>query len=107
MNKFDSTLMGNRIKSLRKSMNISQEQLAEKVGMKRTNVSNYESGRVTPPSNVLFELAELFSVSADYLLGRETNDATSLLALRTESLQEALSKIEMIVAEAKSHPKKE
>ncbi|WP_404428014.1 helix-turn-helix domain-containing protein [Ureibacillus chungkukjangi] len=34
--------------------------------MSRTNISNYESGRVSPPSTVIFALAELFSVSADF-----------------------------------------
>ena len=102
MKKFDSTLVGDRIKLLRKSMNISQEQLAEKLGMKRTNISNYEAGRVVPPSNVLFELAELFSVSTDFLLGREVKDVVNPLVSENESLRNALTKIEAIIQQEKS-----
>lgn len=61
--------MGLRIRELRKEINLSQEALAERLEMKRTNIANYEAGRVVPPGNVLLELSKIFGVTTDYLLG--------------------------------------
>lgn len=101
MKKFDKMLMGKRIRACRISRNLSQEKLADVFGMKRSNMSNYESGRRVPPSNVLFELAEYFSVPADYLLGRETDGLSDSLALENTSLKIALSDIELIIQREK------
>ncbi|WP_339102006.1 helix-turn-helix transcriptional regulator [Candidatus Enterococcus clewellii] len=60
-----------RIKELRKANNMSQKELADILGMKRENISNYERGAiVNVPSEVLEKLADQFSVSIDYLMGR-------------------------------------
>lgn len=69
MNDDEKMIMSERIKQERENSGLSQEALAVKLNMKRTNVANYEAGRVTPPSNVLRELATIFEVNADYLLG--------------------------------------
>lgn len=61
--------MGSRIKTKRQDCGLSQEELADKLGMKRTNIANYEAGRVIPPGNVLGELANIFKTSTDYILG--------------------------------------
>lgn len=63
-------LIGMRVRECRNEVGLSQEGLAEKLGMNRTNVANYEGGRVVPPGNVLLEMAELFGVTTDYLLVR-------------------------------------
>ncbi|WEG14114.1 helix-turn-helix transcriptional regulator [Pullulanibacillus sp. KACC 23026] len=60
--------MGQRIKEERLNLDLSQDALAEKLGMKRANVSNYEAGRVVPPGNILLEMSKIFNVSTDYLL---------------------------------------
>jgi len=65
----EKKLMGQRIKEERKRKNMSQDELADILGMKRTNVSNYESGRTIPPGDVLKRLAEIFGVESDYILG--------------------------------------
>ncbi|GIP35071.1 helix-turn-helix domain-containing protein [Paenibacillus sp. J2TS4] len=70
MNEDEKKLMGQRIKAKREECRMSQEKLAEMLGMKRTNVANYESGRVIPPGNVLKNLAEIMNTTSDYLLGR-------------------------------------
>ncbi|WP_240661804.1 helix-turn-helix domain-containing protein [Paenibacillus xylanexedens] len=69
MNDDEKMIMSERIRQERENSELSQEALAVKLNMKRTNVANYEAGRVTPPSNVLRELATIFGVDADYLLG--------------------------------------
>lgn len=60
-----------RIKELRTANKMSQQELADILGMKRENISNYERGTITNvPSEVLDKLADHFQVSIDYLLGR-------------------------------------
>lgn len=60
-------LIGTRIKKCRQENEFSQEELAQKLDMKRSNVANYESGRVVPPGNVLLEMSNIFNVTTDYL----------------------------------------
>ncbi|WP_157454672.1 helix-turn-helix domain-containing protein [Carnobacterium maltaromaticum] len=68
---------GTRLKELRLSKKMSQEDLAKILGMKRENVSHYERGLTTNvPSDVLEKVSNYFNVSADYLLGRETSTLT-------------------------------
>lgn len=69
MNLEEKKLLGERIRSCRIKAELSQDGLATILGMKRTNIANYEAGRVIPPGNVLVELAETFGVTTDYLLG--------------------------------------
>lgn len=69
MNILERKRMGMRIKECRQKANLSQEELAQKLDMKRTNIANYEAGRVIPPGNILLKLADIFGVSTDYLLG--------------------------------------
>lgn len=73
MNSKEKKIMASRIKECRKKAGLSQEMLAEKLKMKRTNVANYEAGRVVPPGYVLIELADIFGVTTDYILGLSDN----------------------------------
>ena len=70
MNSDERKQMGQRIKRLREEkLPMSQDALAEMLGMKRANVANYEAGRAMPPGDVLRRLATIFDVSTDYILG--------------------------------------
>ncbi|MBQ7943738.1 MAG: helix-turn-helix transcriptional regulator [Lachnospiraceae bacterium] len=53
---------------LRKSNGMSQEELAEKLGVSRQAVSRWELGSTLPDIPNLTQLSELFGVSADYLI---------------------------------------
>ena len=53
---------------LRKSNGMSQEQLAEKLGVSRQAISRWESGDSTPDMINLLGLCECFNASADYLI---------------------------------------
>lgn len=66
----DSFDFGNRLKTLRKSFNITQAQLAETLNERRATLSNYENKNVYPGFNMLIKLADFFHVSVDYLTGR-------------------------------------
>ena len=57
-----------KLVNLRKSKGISQEQLAEALGVSRQAVSRWESGDSTPDMTNLLGLCQYFGVSADYLI---------------------------------------
>lgn len=58
----------NKLINLRKSRGISQEQLAEALGVSRQAISRWESGDSTPDMTNLLGLCQYFNVSADYLI---------------------------------------
>ncbi|AHM65112.1 helix-turn-helix domain-containing protein [Paenibacillus polymyxa] len=68
MNEQEKKTMGQRIRTERELKGWSQEKLGEILGMNRTNISNYESGRTIPPGNVVKDMANLFGINSDYIL---------------------------------------
>lgn len=60
--------IGNRIQRLRKTKGLSQEQLANEVGVSRQAVSKWESQQSLPDLDKVIALSEYFKVSTDYLL---------------------------------------
>ena len=69
---FDRTAYGERIKRLRTSKELTQEQLAEKINVSRTYIVKMENGLQTGPIEIAIELAMFFNVSMDFLLlGKE------------------------------------
>ena len=63
--------IGNKIKELRKSNNMSQKDLAQKLGVGQSTISEWENATYEPTASALKQLAICFDVSADYLLGLE------------------------------------
>ncbi|MEC2489213.1 helix-turn-helix domain-containing protein [Bacillus cereus] len=59
-----------RVKTLRKEIKLTQQALGDKVGLKKSSISEIENGRNAPSNEVLNKLAGAFGVTADYLLGR-------------------------------------
>lgn len=62
-----------RLIALRKERNLTQEELANKIGVTPQSVSKWETGQSMPDINLLIPLADFFEVSIDYLLGRIDN----------------------------------
>jgi len=62
------TILSHNIKFLRKSKGFSQEFLAEKLNIKRSNVAAYETKQVEPRLRIILELAKLFKVDIKHLL---------------------------------------
>lgn len=60
--------MADRIHNLRKSKGISQEELADMIGVSRQAVSKWESEQSTPDIEKVILLSDLFDVTTDYLL---------------------------------------
>ena len=66
--------MENRIRDLRKDMDLRQSDLAERTGIDQRTISNYETGKTAPDAYALIKLADFFGVSIDYLLCRTKQD---------------------------------
>lgn len=60
-----------RIYELRTEMKISQQTLADEIGVSRRAITFWESGINEPKATYIARLAKFFGVSADYLLGLE------------------------------------
>ena len=58
-----------QLKTLRKNLNLTQEELAQKLGVSAAAIGLYEQGRRNPDNDTLIALASIFKVSIDYLLG--------------------------------------
>ena len=59
-----------RIRELREDLDLKQEYVAQKLGIRQTTYSKYELGRINVPVDMLMKLADLYGVSLDYLTGR-------------------------------------
>lgn len=60
--------MADRIQYLRKAKGLSQEELADRVGVSRQAVSKWESGQSTPDLEKIIILSDIFGVTTDYIL---------------------------------------
>uniref|UniRef100_UPI003204EFE2 helix-turn-helix domain-containing protein n=1 Tax=Listeria monocytogenes TaxID=1639 RepID=UPI003204EFE2 len=66
--------------NLREKRNISQRELANRIGLNKSVMNRIESGESDFRAHELEAIANYFDVSADYLLGREEFDNSDLLA---------------------------
>ena len=62
-------MVADRIKALRESKNYTQAELAKQLGITRSSVNAWEMGISVPSTQYIVELASIFKVSTDYLLG--------------------------------------
>jgi transcriptional regulator with XRE-family HTH domain len=62
-------ILGKRIQELRKENNLSQKELAEKIGVSDVAISRWERGTRIPNAENIVNLSNVFKISADYLLG--------------------------------------
>lgn len=79
--KITSTKIGVRIRQLRLSAGMTQRDLAQRINVGNTTLSQYESGARVPSDEVKIKIASVFGVSVDYLLGAssERNSAEKAL----------------------------
>lgn len=70
--------IGDKLKKLRSSTELSQEELAKKLQTSRSSIGMIESNARTPTTDTLIKYAEFFNVSVDYLLGTP-NDTVEML----------------------------
>ena len=62
-------MLGARIKELRKEFGLSQVELATRMEVTKQTISNWENENIQPSIDMLVDLANLFNVTTDYLLG--------------------------------------
>ena len=65
-------LFGERLRTLRRQAGLTQQAVAERLSIHRTAYTKYETSGVTPDQRGLMALAEMFGVSVDYLIGRDS-----------------------------------
>lgn len=76
----DFLMLTNRLKTLRMNKNLTQKDIAEKLGTSYQTYQQWERGVRTPKIESLNKLAEIFEVSTDYLTGR-TEDLDEIINL--------------------------
>lgn len=74
--------IGEKIKNARKKQRITQEDLAQAIGVSDKSISAYESDRISPPIKVLEKIAKQTEQSLGYFLEEKTED--SILARLNE-----------------------
>ncbi len=65
--------IGNRITALRKGLQLSQEELADKIGVSRQSVSKWETDSSAPDAFNLIALAEVLNTSVEYIVTGKSN----------------------------------
>lgn len=73
--------LSDRLKKLRQEKRLRQDQVAALVGVTKSTVSTWESDIRQPSYQVLIQLANLYHVSTDYLLGRSHDRIVDLSGL--------------------------
>lgn len=92
-------MFATRLMMLRLSRQLNQKQLAERLGLQKSTVSNWENNNALPSVETLMTLADFFKVSTDYLLGRDESqsdginhmDVTGLTAQQIEHIQQLVN----------------
>lgn len=59
--------MNQRLKKLRKTLDLTQQQFADRIGIKRNSFANYETGRNTPIDAIIISICREFNVNEDWL----------------------------------------
>ena len=74
-------MVADRIKAIREQRGLTQADLAKQLGITRSSVNAWEQGISVPSTQYIVELAGLFRVSADYLLGIDTTATVNVSGL--------------------------
>lgn len=84
---------GNILKTQRLKANMTQAQLAQKLGLTKSVISAYETGLRLPSYDVLIHIARIFNVSTDFLLGIEHKQEIDLSGISQEEIDALLNLI--------------
>ncbi len=69
--------LGDRIKQLRKALNLTQQQLADKVGVTYIQIGRYETAKSNASADVLQKIAGALNTTTDYLMNGANEDQLS------------------------------
>lgn len=80
--------IANILKSLRIKEGLTQEELAERLGMSRSAIGMYEQGKRVPPADVLELFANFYNVDMNYVTGKTNEDY--YLDLKTKQIAQEI-----------------
>ena len=80
-------MIADRIKTLREQQNKTQSDLAKQLGITRSSVNAWEMGISAPSTQYIVELANIFHVSTDYLLGVNTTATIDVAGLSDKDIE--------------------
>ena len=80
-------MVADRIKALREQKGLTQTELSNQLGITRSSVNAWEMGISVPSTQYIVELAHIFKVSTDYLLGVEASATISVAGLTENDVQ--------------------
>jgi len=80
-------VIAEKIKMLREQNDLTQTQLAKTLGISRSAVNAYEQSISVPSTQYIVELARLFKVSTDYLLGLDSTSTVSTSGLSEKDVE--------------------
>lgn len=87
---------GNRLKTLSIKKKLTQQQLADLLGLTKSVISAYENGLRYPAYDVLIKIARIFKVSTDFLLGVEIKREIDTSGLTDEQVEALIVLIDTI-----------
>lgn len=79
-------MLNQQIRTLRQARGMSQVALAQRLGVTKQSVSNWENDNIQPSVEMVVKLAGVFSVSTDYLLGLEQRELLDVTGLSREKI---------------------
>ena len=79
-----NNILGERISDQLKTHNLTQRELAEKVGVTEVSMSRYINGERVPKAPIIANIATVLHTTSDYLLGQKVEDDTELEYYRTQ-----------------------
>lgn len=96
-------MTADRIKALRESRGWTQAELARRMNMTRNGINSWEQGLSMPSPQSLVDLARLFSVSTDYLLGVEKHNTVNVTGLDEKDVALIVQLAERLRSAAKNN----
>ncbi|MBQ3086020.1 MAG: helix-turn-helix transcriptional regulator [Clostridia bacterium] len=79
-------MLNERIKSLRLNRSMSQVELADRLGVTKQSVSNWENDNIQPSIEMLVKIAKVFNVSTDYLLSLDDRKYIEVTGLSDQTI---------------------
>lgn len=71
--------LGEKIKKFRSENGLSQQELADKLGIHRKTIAFYEQNKTQPSADILQKLAAIFGISHNYLLSVESGNSSGII----------------------------
>ena len=79
-------MVADKIKLLREQCGMTQTQLSKRLGITRSGVNAWEMGISVPSTQYIVELAHMFKVSTDFLLGIDTTSTVNVSGLNDDDI---------------------